>query len=494
MVALPALSINMPQEPRSPLDWNQLQRSVQTGYDFGTDMQRRNLLKEVGASAATGNYLEAAQRAMRGGDLDTGLALQKHSQSMGAADTDRKLKLLDFFGRGAQAADTPEKWQALINMAQGVYGPSYDVTPFSDFSRRDQVISFLSDSKSALERQKLQVELELNREKLAGAREERGMTRDVLSSFGFMPSGAGMSPYASPSMPSSAPSMSPSGNVGMGQQAPGPTAQPSTQDIIAKMSPTQRSALGLLLAKKDYSGAVKLLQEASGDPEGKPPSGYRWSTQRPGELEAISGGPASKLPSDVAGKVGMMRVAVANMPRIRDIFLGAEGDKDPKTGKKPRKGANVGMVDYYATAGEIGEGIRLTTGAIESVLRAASGAAVPEQEVSRYQGLFMPSPYDTEVTKQRKLDALENWIGTMLATIQEGRPVPLDEAHRMAQGTQGQARPSGRLQAGPNAPAGAQGQIPPDAVRELLSDPSPDAMREFEEVFGPGSANQFIGR
>jgi hypothetical protein len=492
MAALPALSINMPQEPRSPLDVPQLQRSFGLGYDLGEQTRQRNLLKEVGGQAAQGNYLEAARKAMQGGDLQTGLSLQKHSQGMDAADTEKKLKLLDFFGRGAQAADTPEKWSALINMAQGVYGPSYDVTPFADFNMRDQVVGFLADSKSALERQKLQVELELNREKLAGAREERGMTRDVLSSFGFMPSGAGAYPYASPSVPAGAPPMAPSGNVDMGILSPAATAQPSTQDVIAKMSPTQRSALGLLLAKKDYSGAVKLLQEASGDPEGKPPSGYRWSTQRPGELEAISGGPASKLPSDVAGKVGMMRVAVGNMPRIRDIFLGAEGDVDPKTGAARRKGANVGMVDYYATAGEIGEGIRLTTGAIESVLRAASGAAVPEQEVSRYQGLFMPSPYDTEVTKQRKLDALENWIGNMLATIQEGRPVPLNEAHRMAQGTQG--RPSGRLPAGPNAPAGAQGQIPPDAVRELLADPSPDAVREFEEVFGPGSASQFMGR
>jgi hypothetical protein len=213
--------------------------------------------------------------------------------------------------------------------------------------------------------------------------------------------------------------------------------------------------------------------------QGNAPSGYRWSATKPGEMEAIAGGPASKLPADVAGKVGMMRVAIGNLPTIRNIFLGEESDIDPKTGKPTRKGANIGMIDYYATKGNIGEGIRLTTGAIESVLRAASGAAVPEQEVTRYQSLFMPSPYDTEATKARKVDALENWIGTMLSAIQEGRPVALDEAHRAAQ--------SG----GGVAPQQSQAPVPEDAVRELLADPSPEARREFEEAFGV-PADQFL--
>lgn len=36
------------------------------------------------------------------------------------------------------------------------------------------------------------------------------------------------------------------------------------------------------------------------------------------------------------------------------------------------------------------------------------------------------------------------------------------------------------------------GSIPPAAVRDLVSDPSPEAIREFDEVFGPGSANRFL--
>jgi hypothetical protein len=436
MVALPALSINMPQEPRSPLDVPQLERSFAFGNQLGEQTRERNLLKDVGSSAASGNYLAAAQKAMRGGDLSTGLQLQKHASSMGEHDTEKKLKLLDFFTRGAQGADTPEKWSALLNMAQGVYGPSYDITPFSDFGMRDQVISFLSDSKSSLERQKLQLGIDLEREKLAEAREGRAFKSNMLSSFGLTPQG--VAPSATPPMaPPTASPASPMSAAPPVAQPPDMGAEPggsrSTQEIVAHMTPAQRTSLGLLLAKEDYAGAAKLIQAASGEAERTPPSGYRWSQTRPGELEAIAGGPQSKLPADVAGKVGMMRVAVGNMPRIREIFLGQEGEADPKTGKPTRKGANVRLIPYYATAGEIGHGIRLTTGAIESVLRAASGAAVPEQEVTRYQSLFLPSPYDTEITKARKLDELENWIGTMLSTIQEGRPVSLDEAHRLAQ-------------------------------------------------------------
>lgn len=39
---------------------------------------------------------------------------------------------------------------------------------------------------------------------------------------------------------------------------------------------------------------------------------------------------------------------------------------------------------------------------------------------------------------------------------------------------------------------GGQGQIPPNAVRFLQQNPNPDVVRQFEEKYGPGSAQQFI--
>jgi hypothetical protein len=39
---------------------------------------------------------------------------------------------------------------------------------------------------------------------------------------------------------------------------------------------------------------------------------------------------------------------------------------------------------------------------------------------------------------------------------------------------------------------GVLSQLPPDAVAELLADPSPEAQREFDEVFGPGNSQRLL--
>jgi hypothetical protein len=43
------------------------------------------------------------------------------------------------------------------------------------------------------------------------------------------------------------------------------------------------------------------------------------------------------------------------------------------------------------------------------------------------------------------------------------------------------------------APSGAPVAPPPEAIQELMRDPSPDAMREFDEAFGPGASQQLMG-
>jgi len=214
------------------------------------------------------------------------------------------------------------------------------------------------------------------------------------------------------------------------------------QEAFSRLTEPQRAVVGALMAEGKTAKAIDYANAAATGSTGKPPTGYRWSTTKPGELEGIEGGPASKLPADTAAKIGMMRVAVQSMQPLRNIFLGL---LDPKTGK--RSGTEINAFDYYANRGETGEGHRLGTGAIESVLRAASGAAVPESEVTRYSGLFLPSYVDTDETKARKLDSLERWISTMLSAVQEGRPVDKEEFEKLARGmTAGeQPKAQGRL-------------------------------------------------
>jgi len=45
-----------------------------------------------------------------------------------------------------------------------------------------------------------------------------------------------------------------------------------------------------------------------------------------------------------------------------------------------------------------------------------------------------------------------------------------------------------------NKPPSAPGAAPPQAIDMLRSDPSPEAMREFDEMFGPGAAQKALGQ
>jgi len=248
----------------------------------GADRQEnedRNLLKSVGGDMAAGNLLGAAAKAYKGGKVDTGLALTKHQHGLDLQNQETQLKLLDFFGRGGAAADTPEKREAVFKIAEGVFGANR-VAPLRGVPW-EQVVAGFNDEKTKLERQKLQVDLEMAREKLTGEREERGFKSNMLNRF-FPSSDAPASPSYSP--PSASPAMgaapaSPATEFaaapasptlgpttpGMGSPSapPAATAPQSPQDIVAKMAPTQQAMFGLLLSKGDYAGANKLLQDAS---------------------------------------------------------------------------------------------------------------------------------------------------------------------------------------------------------------------------------------
>lgn len=204
---------------------------------------------------------------------------------------------------------------------------------------------------------------------------------------------------------------------------------------------------------KELEGRADYYSNKANNPGGgqNAPAGYRYSQASPGELEAIPGGPAAKLPAETAARIGMMRASMSDLPEVRDIFL---GKVDPKTGKRenPTMSGVGGVMGYTFGAGETGQGKRLIRGGIESLLRAASGAAVPETEVTRYESLFMPTPADTAQTRARKLDSFERWMSRIQQAVESGRPLDLSEARKLEQGTE-----AGRQEAG-----GAQPRQAPD--------------------------------
>lgn len=115
----------------------------------------------------------------------------------------------------------------------------------------------------------------------------------------------------------------------------------------------------------------------------------------------------------------------------------------------------------------------------ESWLRARSGGAATKDEIEMYSEQISPKPGDgPDVRKQKAqfrsqmVDDLA--IGAGRAGVSAGREPP-----------PGTVRGSGAGQR-------QRMSIPREAASELRSDPSPEAIQEFEAVFGPGSAAQVL--
>jgi hypothetical protein len=138
---------------------------------------------------------------------------------------------------------------------------------------------------------------------------------------------------------------------------------------------------------------------------GKPPSGYRYA-QDGQALEAIPGGPATKLPGDMAGRVAALQTAKESFADVRNFYEGQDwGDR-------------ASQLINSGNAGRVERNVRL---AIEAALRAMTGAAAPESEVENYLNIFGPSALDTQATIKDKLDRLQSFMGNVEANIAQGR-------------------------------------------------------------------------
>lgn len=179
-------------------------------------------------------------------------------------------------------------------------------------------------------------------------------------------------------------------------------------DVYMKLDPdTQRA-----LAQNEAVKAAMVSAATLGDKlkvaevmAGKAPAGYRWG--RDGKLETIPGGPATHISADVAGRLAMMQTAQVDLQKSRDVFLREWGTKD--------------VANAQIQAGDVGRAQRNVTLAIESALRAMTGAAAPESEVRKYEGMFMPKSYDTLETRKQKLALLEGFMQNAIKIATQGR-------------------------------------------------------------------------
>lgn len=142
---------------------------------------------------------------------------------------------------------------------------------------------------------------------------------------------------------------------------------------------------------------------------GKPPTGYRWTPDGK-SFEAIPGGPATKLTPEGAAKNAQIDNAISTLPEIKRLMV----DQTPNA------------AGFYAMAGDTGQGRRLVKQAVEGYLRATSGAAVPEPEVTRALELYEPKPYDKKETRARKVQQLEKFLTGAGANMKKGRTLADD--------------------------------------------------------------------
>jgi hypothetical protein len=150
-------------------------------------------------------------------------------------------------------------------------------------------------------------------------------------------------------------------------------------------------------------------QVAKGLAPGPPPTGFEFvNPANPGAgIRATPGGPATHVPADLAARVAAMDVAVADLPKAREVL-----QRQWSIQEKAHAAAGVG---------KIGEAQRAVRFAVEAALRAMSGAGVPDSEVTRYAQIFTPGQTDSVETARSKLDMLDRFLQGARSNAMQGR-------------------------------------------------------------------------
>lgn len=174
-------------------------------------------------------------------------------------------------------------------------------------------------------------------------------------------------------------------------------------------------------------GELYRTQSANGGADGKAPAGFEWVDPRNRALglRAIPGGPGEHISSEVAGRLGLMNTAQERIRSTRSIYERAWGAGDLAR----QTGANLPYVgDLAMASGDVGIAQRNVRMGVEAALRVMTGAAAPEQEVTRYAAMFTPTARDTVESAKQKLDNLDSFMSNARDLAMRGRSSTPPEA------------------------------------------------------------------
>jgi hypothetical protein len=139
-------------------------------------------------------------------------------------------------------------------------------------------------------------------------------------------------------------------------------------------------------------------------------SGFRW-TEDGTRQEPIPGGPGEQIPADLAGRVALSQTAQPRLAGARDFYLNRM-----TVGESARHAIGGAMLAPGYRQAQLVADL-----AIETAIRAASGANAPEAEVQRYINQFTPRVTDPMEVRRMKLDMLDDFLRNYQAAATRGR-------------------------------------------------------------------------
>ena len=167
---------------------------------------------------------------------------------------------------------------------------------------------------------------------------------------------------------------------------------------------------GVIFPSTGYG--MKPIPKGSVDPRGKLPTGYQWSPD--GTMAQPIPGTNEKTAGDSA-KIAMLSQGLTDLETAEGLIYNPDGTINRKNLAMMEGAGLVGMSGVPMT--ESRQLYSLIYNAIEGKLRAESGAAVPDSEVTRMAKRFIPSSLDDEATVRSKLDRLKGFMGMSLEQI-----------------------------------------------------------------------------
>lgn len=195
---------------------------------------------------------------------------------------------------------------------------------------------------------------------------------------------------------------------------------PKDPNYLAKVNQIEgRKNLPSGFEPDPVKGGLRPIAGGPADPEylrGKPdkqnaPSGYMWNDPSdPSKgMTAIPGGPGEKTDAEVAGRLGLAKSFLGELPDIK---------------KRVEAGELTGIVDAskaYMGVGGPGEIRRKIDSGAEALLRMLTGAGMNKDEAKEYTRRYKFSPSDTASTVISKLNQLERELNSVGETVGKGR-------------------------------------------------------------------------